>query len=124
MNGVATFALAVACAALSLPFGRPICQTGKDAVKYRQSAMFLQSTHFGRIAAMANGRVPYDKAAVNANAELVAMVSQLPWNWRLCAWHGRRQGEARNLERPSHVQGNERQADVRNRQASGGRKDR
>ncbi|MEJ8826346.1 cytochrome c [Variovorax humicola] len=47
---------------------------------YRQSAMFLQSTHFGRIAAMANGRVPYDKAAVIANAGLVAMVSQLPWN--------------------------------------------
>lgn len=50
-----------------------------DAIHYRQSAMFLQSQHFGRIAAMANGRVPFDATAVSANADLVAMISKLPW---------------------------------------------
>ena len=51
----------------------------EDAVNYRQSAMFLQAQHFGRVAAMANGRVPFDAAAAAANAELVATISKLPW---------------------------------------------
>ena len=41
--------------------------------------MFLQSQHFGRVAAMANGRVPFDAAAAAANSELVATISKLPW---------------------------------------------
>ena len=32
----------------------------EDAIKYRQSAMFLQAQHMGRIGAMVNGRVPFD----------------------------------------------------------------
>jgi cytochrome c556 len=79
MNRLATFALAAACAALSGPTAAQFAKT-EDAVKYRQSVMFVQSQHFGRIAAMANGRVPYDQAAAVANAEVLAMVSQLPWS--------------------------------------------
>lgn len=51
----------------------------EDAIHYRQSAMFLQGQHFGRVAAMANGRVPFDAAAAASNAELVASISRLPW---------------------------------------------
>ena len=51
----------------------------EDAIHYRQSAMFLQGQHFGRVAAMANGRVPFDAAAAASNAELVATISKLPW---------------------------------------------
>ncbi|MBU1357750.1 MAG: cytochrome c [Gammaproteobacteria bacterium] len=51
----------------------------EDAVKYRQSAMFIQGQHFGRLAAMANGRVPYDAGAAAANAEVVASIARLPW---------------------------------------------
>ena len=54
-------------------------QKPEDAVKYRQSAMFVLANHFGRIGAMANGRVPYDAAAANANAEIVATLSKLPF---------------------------------------------
>ncbi|MEP6723539.1 MAG: cytochrome c [Variovorax sp.] len=79
MNRLAMFALTAACAALSMPAAAQFAKP-EDAVKYRQSAMFMQSQHFGRIAAMANGRVPYDQASAVANAEVVAMVSQLPWS--------------------------------------------
>jgi len=78
MIRLASLMLAVASASLALPavaqFAKP-----EDAVKYRQSAMFIQQTHFGRVAAMANGRIPYDPAAAVANAEIVAMISQRPW---------------------------------------------
>jgi len=50
-----------------------------DAIKYRQSAMFIQSQHVARLGAMAGGRVPYDAAAAVANAEVVAEISKLPW---------------------------------------------
>lgn len=67
---------ASACIALpaSAQFAKP-----EDAIKYRQSALFVMSTHFGRIGAMANGRAPYDAAAANVNAEIVARMATLPW---------------------------------------------
>ena len=37
------------------------------------------SAHFGRLGAMANGRVPYDSKAATENAELVLALSKLPW---------------------------------------------
>ena len=54
-------------------------QKPEDAVKYRQSAMTVMGNHFGRIGAMAQGRVPFDGAAAAANAEVVAMMSRLPF---------------------------------------------
>lgn len=51
----------------------------EDAVKYRQSAMFIMGQHFGRIGAMVNGRAPYDPQAAAASAELVAEMAKLPW---------------------------------------------
>src|SRR6476620_4825965 len=70
---IATLAAAFAAPA-SAQFAKP-----EDAVKYRQSVMFIMSQHFGRIGAMVNGRVPYDAKAAVANAELVSEVSHLPW---------------------------------------------
>ncbi|MDM0067391.1 cytochrome c [Variovorax sp. J31P207] len=78
MKNSALLALAAASFALALPASAQFAKP-EDAVKYRQSAMFIQSQHFGRVAAMATGRVPYDAAAATANAELVAMISKLPW---------------------------------------------
>ena len=54
-------------------------QKPEDAVKYRQSAMTVMANHFGRIGAMANGRVPFDAAQVNAKADIVATMSRLPF---------------------------------------------
>jgi len=70
--------LAAAGTLAALPASAQFAKT-EDAIHYRQSAMFLQSQHFGRLAAMANGRVPFDAAAAQANADLVATISKLPW---------------------------------------------
>jgi cytochrome c556 len=71
-------ALAALCVAVSLPshaqFAKP-----EDAIKYRQSALFIMGQHVGRLGAMANGRAPYDAAEAVANAETVARMSRMPW---------------------------------------------
>lgn len=75
-------AFAAAAAALAATTALPAAaqfQRPDDAVKYRKGAMFVMGQHFGRIGAMANGRVPYDAAAATANAELVATLAALPW---------------------------------------------
>lgn len=78
MKRVASLALAASafalCASASAQFAKP-----EDALKYRQSVMFVMSQHFGRIGAMVNGKAPYDPAAAAQNAEVVAMMSHLPW---------------------------------------------
>ncbi len=64
--------------AMSLPaqaqFAKP-----EDAIKYRKASLTVLGTHFGRLAAMANGRVPYDAKAASDNAEVIAAVAKLPW---------------------------------------------
>ena len=54
-------------------------QKPEDAVKYRQSAMFVMSNHFGRMGAMVQGKVPFDAAQAAANAEVVSTMSRLPF---------------------------------------------
>jgi cytochrome c556 len=68
----------LAGAAVSLPAAAQF-QRPADAVKYRQSAFSVMGTHFSRIGAMAQGRVPFDAAQAAANAEIVAMLSALPF---------------------------------------------
>lgn len=68
----ATF-LAMAAPA-SAQFAKP-----EDAVKYRQSALSVMGTHFGRLGAMANGKVPFDAKVAADNAQLVAVMARLPW---------------------------------------------
>lgn len=51
----------------------------EDAVKYRQSAMFVMANHFGRIGAMVQGKAPFDAGQAQANAEVVAALSKLPF---------------------------------------------
>ena len=65
MHRFARPALAAACAAMAVMATTPTqAQFAKpeDAIKYRQSAMFLMNTHVGRIFAMANGRVRLDSS--------------------------------------------------------------
>lgn len=52
-------------------------QKPEDAVKYRQSAMALQSNHMGRLFAMANGRVPFDAKLAAEQIEIVALLNRL-----------------------------------------------
>ncbi|WGT61682.1 c-type cytochrome [Variovorax paradoxus] len=78
MIRLASFALAAAVAAISLPAAAQFAKPD-DAIKYRQSALFVMGQHFGRVGAMANGRVPYDAAVAAANADIVAEMAKLPW---------------------------------------------
>lgn len=77
-------ALAVPAAALvaglatALPAAAQF-QKPEDAVKYRKAGMTLMAAHFGRVAAMANGRVPFDAATAQANADIVLTLSKLPF---------------------------------------------
>jgi cytochrome c556 len=54
-------------------------QKPEDAVKYRKAGFTLMGAHFGRIGAMAQGRVPFDGAAAAANAEIVNDIAKLPF---------------------------------------------
>jgi cytochrome c556 len=78
MKRVILMTLAATCAAISVPAAAQFAKT-EDAIKYRQSAMFIQGQHVGRLGAMAAGRVPYDAAVAVSNAEVVAEISRLPW---------------------------------------------
>ena len=51
----------------------------EDAIKYRKAALTVTAAHFGRIGAMAQGKVPFDAKAAADNAEIVANMSKLPW---------------------------------------------
>ncbi|PUE09532.1 cytochrome C [Limnohabitans sp. T6-5] len=51
----------------------------EDAVKYRKAALTVMGAHFSRLGAMANGRAPFDAKAAAENADMVAMMSKLPW---------------------------------------------
>ena len=70
--------LAVAAAATALPAAAQF-QKPEDAIKYRQSALFVMAQHFSRIGAMVNGKVPFDAQAAAANADTAAMLSKLPF---------------------------------------------
>ncbi|HSV83937.1 MAG TPA: cytochrome c [Ramlibacter sp.] len=69
--------LALAGAAMVLPaaaqFARP-----DEAVRYRQGAWFILNHHFTRIGAMSRGRIPFDAGVAQRDAEVVAMLAQLP----------------------------------------------
>ncbi|MBP6252548.1 MAG: cytochrome c [Rubrivivax sp.] len=54
-------------------------QKPEDAIRYRQAAMTLMAAHFGRIAAMAQGKAPWDAQAAAANMLVVNTVHKLPF---------------------------------------------
>ena len=66
-------------ATLSLPAAAQF-QKPEDAIKYRQSAFTVMANHFGRIAAMAQGRVPFDAKVAAENADIVLTMSKLPFS--------------------------------------------
>jgi cytochrome c556 len=78
MKRLAPFALAAAAMAASLPAAAQFAKP-EDAIKYRQSALFVMGQHFARLGAMANGKVPFDAKAAQDNADVVAEVAKLPW---------------------------------------------
>ncbi len=78
MKIAAPLALAFAFSAFSAPVFAQF-QKPEDAVKYRKAAFTVMANHFGRIGAMANGRVPFDAKAAADSAAIVETMSKLPW---------------------------------------------
>jgi cytochrome c556 len=71
--------LLIAAAALTaLPAAAQFAKP-EDAIKYRKAAFTVMATHFGRVAAMANGRVPFDAKVAADNAEIATVMSRLPY---------------------------------------------
>ena len=78
MKTLLTFALAACAATLSVPAAAQFAKA-EDAIKYRQSALFVMGQHFGRLGAMAQGKIPFDAKAAQENADVVAAMAKLPW---------------------------------------------
>ena len=78
MKMLASFALAVAAIGLSAPAAAQF-QKPEDAVKYRKAAFTVMGAHFGRIGAMASGKVPFDAKVAADNAAIVETMSKLPY---------------------------------------------
>jgi cytochrome c556 len=70
-------------------------QKPEDAVKYRKAAYTVMATHFGRIGAMVQGRVPFDGAAASANADIVVELSKLPFAGFVEGTSGTEKGNAK-----------------------------
>ena len=78
MNRLTLASITALAALASLPaaaqFNKP-----EDAIKYRQSAFTVMANHFGRIGAMAQGKVPFDAKVAAANANIVNDLAALPF---------------------------------------------
>ena len=78
MKTIAALALAAVAATLSAPAAAQFAKA-EEAIKYRQGALFVIGQHFGRLGAMAQGKIPFDAKAAQENADVVAAMAKLPW---------------------------------------------
>lgn len=78
MKAFACIAAATTLLALAAPASAQFAKA-EDAIHYRQAALTVMGTHFGRIGAMANGKVAFDAKAAAENAAIVAEMAKLPW---------------------------------------------
>ncbi len=78
MKALACLAAAASLLAFAAPASAQFAKP-EDAIKYRQSSLSVMGTHFGRIGAMVNGRIPFDAKVAADNADLVVTMSKLPW---------------------------------------------
>lgn len=68
----------IGLAGITLPAAAQFAKP-EDAIKYRKAGMTLQAAHFGRIAAMATGKAPWDAKTVADNAAVLEVVAKLPY---------------------------------------------
>ena len=78
MKALCALTLAAVFATVALPASAQFAKP-EDAIKYRQSGLSVLGTHFGRLGAMANGKIPFDAKSAQESAEVVAFMSKLPW---------------------------------------------
>ena len=78
MKAFSTLAFAAVVATVALPASAQFAKA-EDAIKYRQSALSVLGTHFGRLGAMANGKAPFDAKVAQENAAVLETMAKLPW---------------------------------------------
>ncbi len=78
MKKITLVSLAVSAAAMSFTASAQFAKP-EDAIKYRKASFTVMGAHFGRLGAMAQGRVPFDAKVAADNADVVAHVAKLPW---------------------------------------------
>lgn len=69
-----TIAVALGPAPAQAQFAKPA-----DAIKYRQAALTLMASHFGRMQPVVRGQAPYDAEQIKANVQLLSTLAELPW---------------------------------------------
>ncbi len=73
--------IAVAVALITAGMLSAYAQVKPDVlVKQRQAAMTLQGKYFGPLAAMAQGKIPYDAKIVARNASYLDALDKMPWD--------------------------------------------
>ena len=65
-------------AAIALPAAAQFAKP-EDAIKYRKAAFTVMARHFGIVAGMANGKIPFDAKAAADNAEIATVMARLPY---------------------------------------------
>jgi cytochrome c556 len=78
MKKIASLVLAGTALAVAFPAAAQFAKPD-DAIKYRQSSLFVMAQNFGRVAAMAQGRVPFDAKVAADSAATAEFMSKLPW---------------------------------------------
>ena len=78
MKHIASIAIAFAAASLCAPASAQFAKS-EDAIKYRQSALFVMQQNFSRVAAMAAGKAPFDSKIAADSAAVAEYTSKLPW---------------------------------------------
>jgi cytochrome c556 len=78
MKKLASLVLACAAVTLATPASAQFAKP-EDAIKYRQSALFIMAQNFGRVAAMAQGKIPFDAKLAADSAANAEFMSKLPW---------------------------------------------
>ena len=78
MKALAPFAMAVAALAFCVPASAQFAKP-EDAIKYRKSALFVMQQNFGRVAAMAAGKAPFDAKVAADSAAVAEYMAKLPW---------------------------------------------
>lgn len=78
MKLLASFVLAAATLTLAAPASAQFTKP-EDAVKYRKSALFVMQQNFSRVAAMAQGKAPFDAKVAAESTAVAEYMSKLPW---------------------------------------------
>ena len=78
LSSIVIAAAALASLGTALPAAAQFAKP-EDAIKYRKGAFTVMAAHFGRVAGMAQGKIPFDAKAAAHNAEVATFMSTLPF---------------------------------------------